>query len=116
MKFTTKTMGVLSAILFSTILLANCGSEESDSCFQQDRIGSCKYLCEKGNEEACLEEAELGQSQCFENGDPAACNLVCQTQNLSGAHPEAEPYCEKHRELCKLEKNKDSFDCEMIDS
>ena len=114
MKFITKTMGILGAIFLSATLLTHCGSEESASCFQQEALGSCKYLCEKGNMEACHKEAELGQSGCFEKEDPAACSLICETKNLSGPHPEAAPYCEKHQELCKLEKNKDSFDCEMF--
>ena len=66
--------------------------------------------------EACHKEAELGQSGCFEKEDPAACSMICETKNLSGPHPEAAPYCEKQQELCKLEKNKDRFDCEMFSS
>ena len=107
-------LGIMGAALFSLMVLTHCGSEETAACFEQDRLGSCKYLCEKGDVEACKKERDLGQTDCFEDENPAACNILCTTDGLSGAHPPAEPYCEKQKELCGLEEHKDSFDCERF--
>ena len=96
---------IITVLVAGLPVLAACGSEEEVPCFEENQIGSCKYLCTQGNEAACKKEAELGKSGCLLEGDISTCDLVCSAEHLQGNHPASAPYCEKLKELCANPEN-----------
>ncbi|MCB1138911.1 MAG: hypothetical protein KDK23_09160 [Leptospiraceae bacterium] len=87
------------------LLLPFCGSEEEAPCFENNRLGSCSYLCSGGDTDACLRTEKLGIEQCLEGDDVGACDIMCGTAHLEGNFPPAEPFCEKLAELCQRPGN-----------
>ncbi|MBI38349.1 MAG: hypothetical protein CMF59_02025 [Leptospiraceae bacterium] len=105
------------AILFATVLLPlallACQSAEESSCFEDENLRDCVYLCHQGNNQACALELPLGQKKCIEQGNMDACTQLCYTSELEGSHPPTEPFCIKIESLCRSGQFSDHEECQL---